>query len=135
MVAVDCNILAYLLLSVEHTPRARALLEFDADWHSDAFVLVELTNVLATAMRIRGLPLPQAAAALAKAQRVVESGLHMAAHADVLALAAQLRVSAYDSRFLVVARDLGLRLVTDDARLRKAAPTLTQSLAEALASA
>jgi predicted nucleic acid-binding protein len=135
MIAVDCNILAYLLLSVEYTPRARELLELDAEWHSDAFILVELTNVLATAMRVRGLSLPQAAAALTKGQGVVESGLHMAGYSDVLALAAQLRVSAYDARFLVVARDLGLRLVTEDAKLRKAAPNLTQSLAEALAAA
>ena len=133
MVAVDCNILAYLLLSVEPTPRARALLENDPDWHSDAFVLVELTNVLATAMRVRGLPLPQAEAALRKAHDVVESGLHMAGHSDVLALAARLRISAYDARYLVVAGILGLRLVTEDAKLRKAAPALTQSLAEALA--
>ena len=132
MVAVDTNILVYLLLSVEHTPRARSLLEFDADWHSDAFVLVELTNVLATAMRVRGLSLPQATSALARAEGIVESGLHMAGHADVLALAAHLRVSAYDARFLVVARDLGVRLVTEDTKLRKAAPTLTQSLAEVL---
>jgi predicted nucleic acid-binding protein len=132
MIAVDTNILVYLLLNVEHTPRARALLEFDPDWHSDAFVLVELTNALATAMRARGLALPQAAAALAKAEGVFESGLHMAGHADVLALAAQLRISAYDARFLVVARELDVRLVTEDAKLRRAAPTFTQSLAEAL---
>ena len=132
MVAVDSNILVYLLLGAEHTPRARALLEFDADWHSDAFVLVELTNALATAMRVRNLPLARAAAALAKAAGVIEPGLHMAGHADVLALAAHLRISAYDARFLVVARDLGLRLVTEDTKLRKAAPMLTQSLAEAL---
>jgi hypothetical protein len=117
------------VLSVEHTPRARALLEFDPDWHSDAFVLVELTNALATAMRVRGLPLPQAAAALAKAEGVFESGLHMAGHADVLALAAQLRISAYDARFLVVARTA----LTGHGRCEaaKAAPALTQSLAEA----
>jgi len=135
MVAVDSNILVYLLLNVEHTARARALLEADADWHSDEFVLVELTNALATAIRVRGLPLPQAAAALAEAERVMESGLHLAGHADVLALAARLEVSAYDARFLVVARDLDVRLVTEDAKLRRAAPALTQSLAEALAAA
>jgi hypothetical protein len=36
------------------------------------------------------------------------------------------------ARYLVVARDLGLRLVTEDARLREAAPDLTQALADAL---
>ena len=44
------------------------------------------------------------------------------------------RVTAYDARFLAAAEQLGRRLVTEDARLRAAAPGLTQSLAEALAS-
>ena len=135
MVAVDSNILGYLLLEGAQTARANDLLQWDPDWHSDAFVLVEFSNILATMMRVRGLPLRQAMAAMTKAESVVESGLHAANHVDVLELAAQLRISAYDARFVAVARDLGLRLVTEDAKLRKAAPTLTNSLADALAAA
>ena len=74
-------------------------------------------------------------AALAKGQEVIDSGLHNANHADVLAMAAELRISGYDARYLVVARGLGLRLVTQDVKLRKAAPALTQSIVEALAAA
>jgi len=40
------------------------------------------------------------------------------------------RITAYDARFLVLADQLGSRLITEDARLRAAAPALTQSLAE-----
>ena len=132
MIAVDCNVLAHLLLDGEQTPRARALLERDADWHSDGLILVELTNVLATAMRARGLAMKDATIVLTQAHAVVEPGLHGANHFETLALAAQLRVSAYDARYLVVARDLGVKLVTEDARLRAAVPKLTQSLAEAV---
>lgn len=132
MIAVDTNILGYLLLAGEQTAQARALLERDPDWHSDTFVLIELTNVLATAIRVRGLSLRQATSALMQAQSVIEAGLHAASHAEVLVLADQLRVSAYDARFLAVARDLGLRLVTEDAKLRNAAPALTQSLEHAV---
>ena len=46
--------------------------------------------------------------------------------------AAHYRISAYDAHYLVVARHLGVKLVTEDAWLRKAAPELTQSLAEAV---
>jgi predicted nucleic acid-binding protein len=42
-------------------------------------------------------------------------------------------VSAYDARFLAVADTLGTKLVTEDAKLRAAAPDLTRSLAQALA--
>ena len=132
MIAVDCNVIAHLLLDGEQTPRARALLERDADWHSDTLLMVELTNVLATAMRVRGLAMNDATIVLTQAHGVVAPGLHMADHHEVLATAARYRVSAYDARYLVVARNLGLRLVTEDVRLRKAAPKLTQSLADAV---
>jgi predicted nucleic acid-binding protein len=47
----------------------------------------------------------------------------------------QYRVTAYDARFLALAQQLDRRLVTEDAKLRAAAPKLTQSLVEALATA
>jgi len=70
---------------------------------------------------------------LAKAVVLFDGKLARIAHASVLAIAARHRVSAYDARFLALADQLGSRLVTEDARLRAAAPALTQSLAEALA--
>jgi predicted nucleic acid-binding protein len=132
VIVVDCNVLAHLLLDGEQTPRARALLEQDADWHSDALLMVELTNVLVTAIRVRGLAMNDAVMVLTQAQGVVAPGLHSADHHEVLATASHYRVSAYDAHYLVVARELGVRLVTEDARLRKAAPKLTQALADAV---
>jgi predicted nucleic acid-binding protein len=132
MIVVDCNVLAHLLLDADQTPRARALLQHDADWHTDGLILVEFTNVLATAMRTRGMSMRNASIALTQAQGVIEPGLHAANHQEALELAAQFRVSAYDARYLVIARDLGVKLVTEDAKLRAAAPKLTQSLAVAV---
>ncbi len=48
-------------------------------------------------------------------------------------LAMRYQVTAYDARFLALADQHGGRLVTEDAKLRAAAPALTQSLQEALA--
>jgi predicted nucleic acid-binding protein len=107
VIVVDCNVLAHLLLEADQTPRARALLQHDADWHAEALILMEFTNVLATAMRARGMAMKDATVALTQAQSVVEPGLH-------------------------AARDLGQKLVTEDAKLRAAAPRLTQSLATAV---
>jgi predicted nucleic acid-binding protein len=133
MVVVDTNVLGYLLLEGEQTPYARALLEQDGDWRSESFVMVEMTNVLATVMRARGMPLRDATNVLANAQLVIQPGLEVADNAQVLELAARRKISAYDARFVAIARDLGTRLVTEDAKLRRAAPDLTQSIAEALA--
>lgn len=133
MIAVDSNVLAYLLIAGERTTLARAVLERDPDWHSEAFALVELTNILATSVRVGRLGAPSAKLALAKAQAVMDSGLHALAHAEALDLANRFRISAYDARYLGVALGLGVPLVTEDRRLRKAAPELTLSLAEAAA--
>jgi predicted nucleic acid-binding protein len=133
MQVVDTNIIAYLLLQGDRTAAARALLAKDPDWHSDSFVLVEFCNVLATMVRTRSLPPGRARDALTKAEQIIEPGLHPAAHGASLARAGEFGVSVYDARFLVVAQVLGARLVTEDAKLRRAAPALTQSLAEALA--
>ncbi len=70
---------------------------------------------------------------LAKAAALFDGKFARVPHAAVLAIAARHRVSAYDARFLALADQLGSRLVTEDAKLRAAAPDLTQSLAEALA--
>jgi predicted nucleic acid-binding protein len=133
MQVVDTNIIAYLLLQGDRTTAARALLAKDPDWHSDSFVLVEFCNVLATMVRARLLASGRARDALSKAEQIIEPGLHPASHGTSLARAEEFAVSVYDARFLVVAQVLGARLVTEDAKLRRAAPALTQSLEEALA--
>lgn len=132
MIVIDSNVLAYLVIENRQTVRARALLARDPDWRSDVFCLVELANVLATAMRVRQLDLSTAKAALAEAQSVIEAGLHSTSHANTVAIAAEFGISAYDARYVAVARDFGVPLVTEDARLRQAAPALTQSLADAI---
>ena len=133
MQVVDTNIIVYLLLQGDRTTAARALLARDPDWRSDSFVLVEFCNVLATMVRTRLLASGRARDALSKAEQVIEPGLHPAAHGTSLATAEEFGVSVYDARFLVVAQVLGTRLVTEDAKLRRAAPALTRSLKDALA--
>jgi predicted nucleic acid-binding protein len=130
---VDTNIIAYLLLQGDRTTAARALLAQDSDWRSDSFVLVEFSNVLATMVRNRLLAPARAHDALGNAEQIIEPGLHPTAHRASLTTAEEFGVSVYDARFLVVAQTLRARLVTEDARLRHAAPSLTQSLEEALA--
>lgn len=133
MLVVDTNVLGYLFIEGDFYRSARSLFEHDSDWRSEPFILVELTNVFATEIRARRASLRDSMLTLGHAQVVIEPGLHAARHADVLSLAIEFKVSAYDARFLAVARALGVPLVTEDAKLRKAAPALTQSIAQALA--
>jgi len=133
MLLVDTNVVAYLLIEGDHTEAAQALRARDPDWRSDAFLLVEFTNVLASSIARKRMTLSLAEDILVKAAALLDGKLGRIPHASVLAIAARHRVSAYDARFLALADQLGSRLVTEDARLRAAVPALTQSLAEALA--
>ncbi|MGK2898104.1 MAG: type II toxin-antitoxin system VapC family toxin [Burkholderiaceae bacterium] len=133
MQVVDTNIVVYLLLEGPHSGAARALHAADSDWQSESFLMVELVNVLATAMRVAKRPLAATLETLNEARILMSAGLRSVDDGDVLNAAAHFGISGYDARFLVVARALGQPLVTEDAKLRRAAPAFTCSLAEALA--
>src|SRR4029434_9367465 len=133
MLIIDTNVLAYLLIHGDHTAAAQRLRARDPDWRSEAFLLVEFTNILASSIATKRMTLSLARDFLAKAVDLFDGKLGRVPHAAVLAIAARHRVSAYDARFLALADQLGGRLVTEDTRLRAAAPALTQSLVEALA--
>jgi predicted nucleic acid-binding protein len=131
MVVIDTNILAYLLIEGDRTADAQTLFKRDTQWRSEGFLLIEFTNILATYLRSGALGRGAVEGILTSAEQVV-SGLIDVPHGRALKLAMEFGVSAYDARFLGAAQSLGGRLVTEDARLRNAAPALTRSLAEAL---
>ncbi|MGE0873490.1 MAG: type II toxin-antitoxin system VapC family toxin [Burkholderiales bacterium] len=131
MILVDTNVLAYLLIEGDKTAGAQALYERDPDWRSEGFILIEFSNIIATYRRGGALTAAAAAGLLADAEQILTGTLNLP-HAQALDLAAEFGVSAYDARFLGAARSLHTRLVTEDVRLRRAAPGLTQSLEQAL---
>lgn len=97
----------------------------------EAFLLIEFSNILATYQRSGALGRGAAEGLLATAERMV-TGLVNLPPARALKLAAEFGVSAYDARFLGAAQSLGAKLVTEDGKLRAAAPALTHSLSQAL---
>jgi predicted nucleic acid-binding protein len=133
MFLVDTNIVVYLLIEGDLTGRAQQLHNRDRDWRSEAFLLVEFTNVLASYLATKRMTLALAQDFLGRSVTLLNGKLARVPHRMALATAARYRVSAYDARFLALADQLGSRLVTEDTRLRAAAPALTQSLDEALA--
>ena len=131
MVVVDTNVLAYLLIDGEHTARAQSLYDHDPDWRSEGFILVEFSNILATYRRTGALDEGAAGGLLTSAEQVLTGSVNLP-HARALQIAAEFKVTAYDARFLGAARSLRGKLVTEDVKLRRAAPGLTQSIEQAL---
>ncbi len=132
MQLVDTNILAYLLIAGDRTPAAQALYARDADWRSETFIMIEFSNILCSYVRIRALTAQQSADLLTEAMTLMPS-LRAVDHARALNTAAQFGLTAYDARFIALAQQMKTRLVTEDAKLRSAAPAGTLSLEAAIA--
>jgi predicted nucleic acid-binding protein len=130
VVLVDTNVLAYLMLEGDRTSAAQELFERDADWRSEAFIMVEFSNVLTTYVRTKVLSRDQGLKLLAGAEELVPE-LTRVQHARALETATQFGISAYDARFIALAIQMKVELVTEDAKLRAAVPSWTVSLADA----
>lgn len=130
MVLVDTNVLAYLMLEGDRTSAAQELFERDADWRSEAFIMVEFSNVLTTYVRTKVLSRDQGLKLLAGAEKLVPV-LTSVQNVRALEVATQFGISAYDARFVALAVQMKVKLVTEDAKLRAAVPSWTVSLADA----
>lgn len=130
MVLVDTNVLAYLMLEGDRTSAAQELFERDADWRSEAFIMVEFSNVLTTYVRTKVLSRDQGLKLLAGAEKLVPV-LTSVQNARALEVATQFGISASDARFVALAIQTKVKLLTEDAKLRAAVPSWTVSLADA----
>jgi len=135
MVLVDTNIIAPLYVRSARTETVEELFARDALWRTEPLALIELSNVLITYGRSRYISAATAHDCLRRAAMFLQPHLFRVSHQAALEAALAYHVTAYDARFLALAQQLGSRLVTEDAKLRAAAPKLTRSLAEALATA
>lgn len=132
MKVVDTNVIFPLIVRSAQTDAAIMLREHDPVWVTEPFALIEFSNILATYWRAGHVSRDKALEYLEIAQDFLEPNFVPVTYAKALDVAMRYGVTAYDARFLAVAETLGEKLITEDTRLRKAAPHLTQSIDEAL---
>lgn len=128
MIVADTNLIAYLYLPGRHSAAAERLLLEDSDWAAPRLWRSEFRNILATYMRQRLLDLDAAVTIHRRAEALLAGNEYDVAATAVLELSRDSGCSAYDCEFVALARHLGIRLVTADARLRKAFPDCTSPL-------
>lgn len=122
MIVVDTNVIAYLYLPTEHTARAEMLLQQDADWMAPVLWRSELRNILAGYMRRKTLSCGVACALQSEAEGLLAGNEFEVDSRRVLKLVRESNCSAYDCEFVALAIQLGVTLVTMDAKLLKAFP-------------
>ncbi|MEP6586827.1 MAG: type II toxin-antitoxin system VapC family toxin [Candidatus Udaeobacter sp.] len=133
MLVIDTNIIAPLYVRSARTDAVMKLFARDQIWRTEPLALIELSNVLVSYERARYITAASARDCLRRAAAFLQPHLFRVSHEAALDTALRYRVTAYDARFLAAAMHLNTRLVTEDKKLRDAAPKLTQSLADALA--
>jgi predicted nucleic acid-binding protein len=128
VIVVDTNVVAYLYLESEFTARAELQLRLDPDWAAPPLWRSEFRNILAGAVRRRTLAFDDALRITAEAESLLAGGEYPVSTPEVLELVRQSDCSAYDCEFAALALQLGIPLVTMDAKLLKAFPRVAAAL-------
>lgn len=117
MIVADSNLIAYLLLPGPNSALADQLLRRDSVWVAPLLYRSELRNILALYMRKEGMTLAQAQQTMEKAESLLRNREYAVPSDEVLELASNHKVSAYDAEFVVLAKMLGVKLITFDQAL------------------
>lgn len=122
MIVADVNLLAYLLISGEHTDEARAVLRKDSIWAFPYLWRSEFRNILAMHMQHRGMSLGDASLIWEHAASLARDHEYSVAAHTILELVARAPLTAYDAEYVALASHLGVPLVSFDQKLQAAAP-------------
>ena len=129
MIVVDTNVIAALVLPTSgYTKAATATLERDREWAAPLLWRSEFCNMLATGVRSGWLSAEQATEALRSAEDLMEGGEFAVPTAEVLRTAMASGCTAYDCEFVVLAKDLDVKLITLDRAVLKAFPDVARPL-------
>ena len=126
MIVADTSLIAPCVIPGEMTELALAVYGRDSEWVAPPLWRNEVSNVLATQMRLKGMSLGVAKEALRRAASLVDAAPEPSGE-NVLSLAHASGASAYDCEFVAVAKALGIPLVTADRRLVRLFPAVCVS--------
>ena len=133
MIVADTNIIAYHWIPSTMRKRTLQALRHDPEWAAPFLWRSEFRNVLAATLRAGTISLDECLGIMHRVERWM-SGREYALDSDhVLRLVSTSRASSYDCEFVALAEHLGVPLVTNDRRLRKAFPGVAVTLGEFLA--
>ena len=133
MIAVDANVLMPLLREDALTSMARAVRAADPDWVMPSLLKTELVNALLNEVKVGYLTLESAMQAAGLAGEIVAAArVQDPRLTEVLVTAHRSGLTAYDASYVVLARSLGVLLVTEDKQILRACPDVARSMQQFL---
>jgi predicted nucleic acid-binding protein len=128
MIVVDANVVIYLVFETSFTPLAREVYARDSDWVVPDLWEAEVLNGLLNEVRAGHTTVEDALRAASNAATLLTGRAHRCDREAVLRTAQATHLTAYDAYYVVLARTLGVQLVTEDAAIRRNCPDVARSL-------
>jgi len=132
MIVVDANVIVALVIANSIASSARAVLAADADWIVPSLWQSEVLNALLNEVKAGNVTLEGALEAADTAAQVLHDRVRECRASAILTTAHTSRLTAYDATYVVLARSLGLLLVTEDKQILRACPDVARSMRQFL---
>lgn len=129
MIVADTNIISYLLLPTEFSDKASQLYQLDPEWAAPLLWRSEFRNVLALYMRQKIITLADALVIQEEAEALMMDREFTVPSVSVLSLTDSSTCSAYDCEFVALARQLSVKLITEDKKILAEFPGVAIPLA------
>lgn len=124
MIVVDTNVIAYYLIRGERSEAMDRLYCEDSHWVAPRLWLDEFTNILCNYERNGFLKPKESLSILSDALLLMDDCSYDIPPERVLAVARRTGCSGYDSQYLALAEDLGLKLYTCDKKMLDVCPNV-----------
>lgn len=133
MIVADANVIAYYMLPAAdpaHAANARRIFASKPPLALPTLWRHEYLNTLVFHLRGGHLSLDAAEILWWSALDLFESSERPLRQVRVLELGKEMRLAGYDAQYLALAEDFGATVITEDKKLKKAAPGRCMSMAE-----
>jgi len=128
MIIADTNIISHLFLPTDYSEKASRLYQTDAEWAAPILWRSEFRNVLALYLRQKIITLPDALMIQEEAEALMADHEFTVTSVQVLTLTDSSQCSAYDCEFVALAKQLSVKLVTQDKKILREFPEVAASL-------
>jgi predicted nucleic acid-binding protein len=133
MIVVDANVVVAFLLDSPFAPNARAVRARDATWVTPPLCRTEVLNALLQETKARKITMRDALNAAETAAHLLWDRADGCEPSTVLTTAHSSGLTTYDANYVVLARSLGVPLVTEDKQILRACPDVARSMDQFLA--
>lgn len=132
MIVVDANAIIPLVRENSFTPLARSLYAADPDWIVPSLWQPEVLNALLNEVKAGNVTLEGALQAADMAARLLRDRVRDCRPSAILTTAHTAGLTAYDATYVVLARSLGLHLITEDKQILRHCPDVARSMRQFL---